>query len=316
MNDSLNSLGVSEENQLNVKTMNDKALDELDLKDYKLENERSIRRLEEEMNMINQGKKEEEAKFGSLAVDQYWSESKRDIFQTKLKPSLRDDILEEWDDYVYMIRRGRVEQVKEELKMNQGFHKDVLIKETGETILHICAEHNQVELFKFFVKEYFCDVGAVNQFKENPCMIAAKEGKTDIVRHYIETYKSVNQGRGGFHINNKSIDGWTALQYAVINGFGTIAELLVTEGGADINCVDRLFRSPLHWACRFNSPKLVERLLKLGIRYSLTDIEGKQALDLAEIYKCVEAHEILETHISNKMAEAARKKKKAEERRK
>ena len=187
------------------------------------------------------------------------------------------------------------------------------MKETGETILHICAEHNQVELFQYFVREYKCNVAALNQFKENPFMIAAKEGKTDMVRHYIENYKSVNQGTGGFHINNKSVDGWTALHYAVINGFGTIAEMLVAEGAADINCVDRLFRSPLHWACRFNSPKLVERLLKLGIRYNLTDIEGKQALDLAEIYKCVDAHEILENHISTKLAEAARKKKKAEE---
>ena len=75
---------------------------------------------------------------------------------------------------------------------------------------------------------------------------------------------------------------------------------MVLEGGADINCVDRLFRSPLHWACRFNSGKLVDRLLKLGVRYQLTDIEGKQALDLAVIYKCTDAHEILEDYIIKK----------------
>ena len=80
-----------------------------------------------------------------MVVDKYWSDSKRDIFQTKLPSNFgltSDEVFEEWDEYVYMIRRGRIDQIKEEIKMNQQFHKDAKMKETGETILHICAEHN------------------------------------------------------------------------------------------------------------------------------------------------------------------------------
>ena len=42
-------------------------------------------------------------------------------------------------------------------------------------------------------------------------MIAAKEGKTEIIRLYIEIVKEKEIALGNFHINNKSIDGWTAL---------------------------------------------------------------------------------------------------------
>ena len=42
------------------------------------------------------------------AIEKYWSDSKRDIFEIKdYQVHLRDTFYDEWDDLAYMIRRGR-----------------------------------------------------------------------------------------------------------------------------------------------------------------------------------------------------------------
>ena len=110
----------------------------------------------------------------------------------------------------------------------------------------------------------------MNDAKETPFIIAAREGKSDIIRLYFESYKDHQR----FDINHKMIDGWTALHYASMNGFANIVELLVKEGDAEVNLLDRFQRNALHWACRFNSQRLIEKLLELGCHYEMKDIEG------------------------------------------
>ena len=72
--------------------------------------------------------------------------------------------------------------------MNQNFHVKTKLTETGETVLHICAQHNMVDLFDWFVYEYHATVFVVNDFGETPLMIAAREGRMDIVRLYKREY--------------------------------------------------------------------------------------------------------------------------------
>ena len=67
-------------------------------------------------------------------------------------------IVDEWDDLCYLIKRGRVSTVKEEIRMNQKFHGKLVFRENGDNILHICAEYNQAELFKWFKEEFNVDI--------------------------------------------------------------------------------------------------------------------------------------------------------------
>ena len=46
-----------------------------------------------------------------------------------------------------------MKEVKDEIIMDQEFHKDVIVKNTGEGILHVCAEGNKLEIFRYFVDE-------------------------------------------------------------------------------------------------------------------------------------------------------------------
>ena len=99
---------------------------------------------------------------------------------------------------------------------------------------------------------------------------------------FIEEYKNqILKGSDSFDIDAKTLDGWTALMYAAMNGFATLCEMLVKDGGANINATDKFHRTALHWACRFDSQIVTQRLLQLGAKTTLTDIEGLLPADLA-----------------------------------
>ena len=112
-----------------------------------------------------------------------------------------------------------------------------------------------------------------------------------------------------FNIDHKMVDGWTALMYAAMNGYMHIVMLLVKDGGADINCTDKFHRSALHWACRFNNVKMIQKLLSLNINYNNTDIEGQSAKDLAHNFKNFEAENMMSEYVKKKKHEAQRKRK-------
>ena len=78
------------------------------------------------------------------------------------------------------------------------------------------------------------DINAVNNAGETPFLIAAREGRSDLVRLYVKEYP------GQFDIEHKSKDGWSALMYATINSHSSIVTFLVKHGEADINTTDRL----------------------------------------------------------------------------
>lgn len=240
-------------------------------------------------------------------IDKYWSDSKRDIFEIKdYRVDLREDILDEWDDLAYLIRRSRIQQVKEECKMNQKFTKRTKFRENGDSVLHICAEFNQVELFTWFIEEYKCDINAVNEAKETPLIIAAREGKIDIVKLIMDEYKHTED----FNVDHKMADGWTALMYASMNGFISIVDLLHKDGGADINTVDRLHRSCLHWSCRFNNLKIIQKLLEdFKIKYETTDMEMQTPADIAMRYKNFDAEKMIRTFDKKRKMESEKKKK-------
>ena len=93
-------------------------------------------------------------------------------------------------------------------------------------------------------------------------MVACREGKYNIVNHYITDYPKTKEVPHFYHINDKMKDGWTPLMYACVNGFLKIVQLILENTDARINLTDRLHRNPLHWACRWNNVKLAQILLE------------------------------------------------------
>ena len=184
-------------------------------------------------------------------VEKYWFDSNKDLFKRKdYKIQLESKNVERWDEIVYLIMRGRLKDLQDEIIMDQEFHKDVILKDTGEGLLHVCAEANKLEIFKYFVQIYECNIMPKNYCGETPFHVAAREGNISFVRHYIDNYQKSRKDK--FDVNHRNNDGWDAMMYATQNGNASIVEYLVTDARANLDSVDEFKRSCLHWACRFN----------------------------------------------------------------
>ena len=82
----------------------------------------------------------------------------------------------------------------------------------------------------------------------------------------------------------RSKDGWTAFMYAAVNGFLNTTEYLAVQCKSEVNVVDKMKRSALHWAARFDNPKMVSLLLKLKVDKKALDIDKMTPKDLAKAH--------------------------------
>lgn len=100
----------------------------------------------------------------------------------------------------------------------------------------------------------------------------------------------------------KSKDGWNAFLYAAVNGYLNTTEYLADECELEVNIVDSMNRSALHWAARFNNPQMVTLLLNLKVDEKLLDVDKMTSKDLAKAHSCSEAIESFELYaIHNKV---------------
>ena len=88
-----------------------------------------------------------------------------------------------------------------------------MLRKNGDCILHVCAEYGQVKLFEYFQKTLNGDLDIKNGLDETPFVVAAREGRINVLKFYFEKFP--NQFNG----DARTVDGWTAFNYASINGF-------------------------------------------------------------------------------------------------
>ena len=239
-------------------------------------------------------------------MGKYWDDRHRDIFEVKdYKLDFEPEWTPQWSTLAYDIRRGKTKEVKKAIQLDaqKRFHARRKFRANGETALHVCAEFGRVELFKWMAAEYAGDIQGVNDAGETPLMIAAREGKLAIVKMYVEDYQ------GQFDMELKMKDGWTALHYASMNGYAPVIEYLLTEGHADVNATDRLFKTCLHWAARFNNVKVAHLLLEASAKPDMTDIEGYTPTEVATKNLNPEVARAIRYQLEVKKEEAERKKK-------
>ena len=134
----------------------------------------------------------------------------------------------------------------------------------------------------YYHKQLSGELDARNKLDETPFSVAAREGRINILKMYYDEYPN-NQ----FNPDARSLDGWTAFNYACINGFLNTIEFLA-EKRVNIHTSDRINRTALHWACRFNNTKVVQILLKLNLNLESTDKESQKPMDLAKIHDAID----------------------------
>jgi len=85
----------------------------------------------------------------------------------------------------------------------------------------------------------------------------------------------------GADVNARSLNNTTPLQLAYKSNRYEIARLLVTKYGADLNCIDKLGRTPLHWAAFDGDSETVAFLLDAGANINVSDNDGYTPLHKA-----------------------------------
>ena len=72
--------------------------------------------------------------------------------QTQYKAFFENSVTEEFEDFVYQISRGKMDEVlqmAEELQLKP----DQELRPTGDNVMHVCAEYGQIRLFHHFFEK-------------------------------------------------------------------------------------------------------------------------------------------------------------------
>ena len=149
-----------------------------------------------------------------------------------------------------------------------GVKASTKLRKNGDTILHICAEYGQAKLFKYFKTKLGCDNDVKNRLDETPFIVAAREGRILILKEYYD-----NIGIGNFNMDTRTTDGWTAFNYACINGFKNTIEYLHKKR-VNVHTSDKIKRTALHWAARFDNAEIAELLLSFNLNPAALDYES------------------------------------------
>jgi len=133
----------------------------------------------------------------------------------------------------------------------------------------MCAEYGCDELFAHFEDVLNCDLNAINYAEETPFIIAAREGRVNLIKFMMDKY-----GANRINPEAKTLDGWTAFSYAAQNGFLNTVEYLAIHVRVNVHTADRFKRTALHWAARYDNVHMIKKLLNLDLNYVQMDGEG------------------------------------------
>jgi len=128
-----------------------------------------------------------------------------------------------------------------------------------------CAHADCFELMLRARPDAACGVNAVMDGGQRPLGLAVARGHTHAVRMLL--------GVAGVDVDQRGVDGETALHWAALEDDDVNAEQLIAAGAA-VNAQDATGESPLHWAARSSSVSVVRLLLQAGGDLCLVDAHG------------------------------------------
>lgn len=163
---------------------------------------------------------------------------------------------------------------------------DVLKKtlNEGDTVCHLAAYLNSLDLFKLFINEdesrsYF-DVNVTNNKQQTPLHYATIYGSTEIV-DFLLTFPSIE-------VNFSDVDGNTPLHHCVQSSQLRIFEKLLLNHSIDVNAMNNDQETPLIFAFKYKNVDLIRKLLALNGTINPNCIEkntGNTPLHLAVLMK-------------------------------
>ncbi|CAM9545684.1 unnamed protein product [Ectocarpus fasciculatus] len=149
-----------------------------------------------------------------------------------------------------------------------------------ETPLILGAQNASIEVVAALLEEPDADIVAVNEDGCTALVLAAMLDKTEIVKMLVAAYVARGQG-----VDHRTVNGFSALHWAVVRGNADITVDLVDAGTA-INTGrtemrQALSRLPIHKCAEYGSTDCLEILLKAGADPCTEDKLGMTAMHIA-----------------------------------
>jgi len=191
----------------------------------------------------------------------------------------------------------------------------------GQTSLHLCTIHKCSKCSSFLFR--YIPPGAVDDQdvnKRTAMHTAASFGNVDQVHLLIKRNSNVGipdiEGKTPLHraaaskdpqavdcvqciletapsvINWQDYEGCTALHLAVAGGNDVVVSSLISLESCDVNALDNMFRTPLHWAAVFGYSTIVSILLNSKADTSSSDSAGATPLHYAAVNNYAETVEV------------------------
>ncbi|NXF06617.1 ANKE1 protein, partial [Smithornis capensis] len=128
-----------------------------------------------------------------------------------------------------------------------------------------------------------------DKYYKTPLMVACASGSIVLVKYLLEKGADVNMTDNFL---------WTPLHHACSNGHLDIAELLV-EAGAAVDALGIGNTTPLMRAIEANRLDIVYFLITAGANVLITNRNGKNALDIANVFGDVRIIKLLQDHLDS-----------------
>ncbi|KAK1785538.1 hypothetical protein P4O66_018902 [Electrophorus voltai] len=172
----------------------------------------------------------------------------------------------------------------------QGASLGAQTDRTGETALHLAARYARADAAKRLL-DAGADANAQDNTGRTPLHAAVAADAQGVFQILIRTRAT--------DLDARMHDGSTALILAARLAVEGMVEELITCH-ADVNAVDELGKSALHWAAAVNNVEATIALLKNGANKDMQDLKEETPLFLAAREGSCEAVKVLLAHFANR----------------
>jgi ankyrin repeat protein len=170
-----------------------------------------------------------------------------------------------FDDFFRAIRTDDAATVGQLLE--RGFDPNTH-EESGQSALTLAVRERADHVIDALLKHPQLEVNAQNRVGETPLMLAALQGRLDLVRRLLDRGASVAQ------------EGWTPLHYAASGPDAQVVALLLARGAA-IEARSPNGTTPLMMAARYGNEQSVAVLLEHHADTQVRNDRGMNAVDFA-----------------------------------
>ena len=88
-----------------------------------------------------------------------------------------------------MIKLDQPYKVRD-ISLQKHISGTTVLRNNGDTILHICAEFGQIKLFRYFYKTLQPNLDIKNKLEETPFIVAAREGRINILKLHFNEFSN------------------------------------------------------------------------------------------------------------------------------